>query len=452
MRAEDSLDIAIIGAGISGLGAAHALHKRHRVVVFEQDARAGGHTNTIEVPTPAGPQPIDTGWIVFNPHNYPNLTALFAELDIPVRATAMSFSVSLGDGDYEWRGSDNPLSFFAQPRNLLRPSHWRLLRDILALNARCRALLRQDDLPNGSLGDFLDAQGFGPELRSRYLLPMAGLIWSCSPAEAAEYPAADFMRFFEAHGLFTTMDQPRWSTVIGGSQVYVRRLLQRFGGELRLATPIQDIERMADGVSVHSAAGVERFDAVICAVHADQALRLIGDADDAERAVLGGIPYTRSRCVLHTDRSFLPRRRFAWASWNYRHPRDEVHREPISGSYWMNPLQSIVGNTPYIVTLNPRRPIAAGHVLYETDYEHPFYGPASVATHRGLHAIQGRGGLWWAGAWTGFGFHEDGLRSALAVVARLDPQCLPAWAVLAAPRAANGGVNAADALQPLAVP
>jgi predicted NAD/FAD-binding protein len=327
-----------------------------------------------------------------------------------------------------------------------------LLRDILALNARCRALLRQDALPQASLGEFLDAQGFGRELRSRYLLPMAGLIWSCSPAEAAEYPAADFIRFFDAHGLFTTMDQPRWSTVVGGSQVYVRRLLRQFSGELRLATPVHAIARRPDGVHLRSATGEARFDAVICAVHADQALRMIGDADADERAVLGGIPYTRSRCVLHTDRSFLPRRRFAWASWNYRHPRDEVHREPISGSYWMNRLQGIAGDTPYIVTLNPHRPIADGRVLYETEYEHPFYGPASVATHRGLPAIQGRGGLWWAGAWTGFGFHEDGLRSALNVVARLDPLCLPVWAALGTPRPADDGAAIADALQPVAVP
>ncbi|WP_084197208.1 NAD(P)/FAD-dependent oxidoreductase [Solimonas soli] len=446
------MDIAIIGAGISGLGAAHALQQRHRVVVFEQDARAGGHTNTIEVPTPAGPQPIDTGWIVFNAQNYPNLAALFAELDVPVRPTRMSFSVSLGDGAYEWRGSDNPLSFFAQPGNLLRPAHWRLLRDILALNARCRKLLREDRLPDGTLGAFLDAQGFGGELRSRYLLPMAGLIWSCSPAEAAEYPAADFMRFFEAHGLFSTMNQPCWNTVVGGSQVYVRRLLQRFAGTLRLATPVRRVERAADGVRVHSAAGVERFDAVISAVHADQALRLLGAADDTERRVLRGIPYTRSRCVLHTDRSFLPRRRFAWASWNYLHPRDEVHREPISGSYWMNQLQGIASETPYIVTLNPRRPIAAAQVLYETDYEHPFYGPASVDTHRDLSAMQGRGGLWWAGAWTGFGFHEDGLKSALAVVARLDPHCLPTWAVLGAAPSPAAAAPAAGALHAVAVP
>lgn len=424
------MKIAIIGAGISGLAAADALQKHHQVVLFEQDPRAGGHTNTIIVPTPAGPQPVDTGWIVFNAQNYPNLTALFAQLDVPVRPTAMSFAVSLGEGAYEWCGSGNPLSFFAQPSNLLRPSHWRLLRDILALNARCRARLRGGELPDGTLGEFLDAEGFSAGLGSRYLLPMAGLIWSCSPAQAAQYPAADFMRFFDAHGLFQTVRQPQWSTVVGGSQVYVERLRARFSGEVRLSAPVTAIERRAGGVHLHGHWGEERFDAAVSAVHADQALRLLAAPAADERAVLAGIPYTRSRCVLHTDRSFLPRRRAAWASWNYLHDRDEVHDAPISGSYWMNQLQGIAGETPYIVTLNPHRPIAAGRTLYQTDYEHPFYGPSSRITHRGLASIQGRGGLWWAGAWTGFGFHEDGLRSGLAAAVRIDPACRPHWAVL----------------------
>jgi uncharacterized protein len=436
------MKIAVIGTGISGLAAAYALQKHHQVVIFEKDSRAGGHTNTVLVPTPSGIQPVDTGWIVFNPLNYPNLTALFSELGVAVRPTDMSFGVSLANGDYEWRGSGNPFSFFAQPSNLFRIAHWRLLRDILRLNARCRTLLRQDTLPSGTLSDFLDQEAFGPELRSRYLLPMAGLIWSCSPADAAQYPAAALMRFFEAPGLFSTVDQPRWSTVVGGSHVYLKRLLARLSGQLRLSTPVQSLHRNGNGVCVRTDTAEERFDAVVSAVHADQALRMLPGASTAERAVLSGVPYSRARCVLHTDRSFLPRRRAAWASWNYQHPTDEIHDEPISGSYWMNQLQGIAAETTYVLTLNPRRPIAPEHVIYETTYEHPFYGLASVDTARRLAPLQGHGGLWWAGAWTGYGFHEDGLKSALSVVAMLDRRCLPSWAVLGADPSAAESIPA----------
>jgi predicted NAD/FAD-binding protein len=424
------MKIAVVGSGIAGLSAAYFLAQRHRVTLYEQDGRAGGHTNTILVPTPAGAQPVDTGWIVYNARNYPNLSALFATLDVRTRPTRMSFGVSLGDGAYEWTGSDRFWTVFAQPSNLLRAAHWRLLRDILRLNARCNALLAGGSLPAGSLGEFLDQAGFSRELASRYLLPMAGLIWSCSPRQALDYPAADFMRFFDSHALFTTTQQPLWHTVIGGSHQYLQRLLQRYDGELRLEAPVRGLRRVAGAVEVDSAAGCERFEHVVCATHSDQALRLLGADATEERAVLGGIPYTESRCVLHTDESFLPRRRAAWASWNYIHPRDEVHNQPICGSYWMNGLQGIPGPVNYIVTLNPQREVARARVLYETVYHHPYYTAGSVSTHACLPALQGRGGLWFAGAWTGYGFHEDGLRSGLQAVAGIDRGCLPAWAQL----------------------
>ena len=429
------MKIAVIGSGIAGLASAHFLQRRHDVTLFEQDARAGGHTNTFRAP---GLPPVDTGWIVYNALNYPNLSALFADLGIQTRATAMSFGVSLGDGAYEWKGSDNLLSVFAQPSNLLRPAHWRLIAGILRLNRLCTARLRENRLPAGSLGEFLDAEGFGPELRSRYLLPMAGLIWSCSPRQAAQYPAADFMRFFQAHGLFTTMDQPVWRTVIGGSQTYVGRLLERFRGRLRVNQRVRRLRREAGGVIVATAAGEERFDRVVCATHSDQALALLADADALEARVLGGIPYTESRCVLHTDESFLPKRRAAWASWNYLHARDEVHDQRICGSYWMNLLQRIPGPVNYVVTLNPTRPIAPAKVLYETTYHHPFYAAASVETHALLPQVQNRNGICWAGAWCGYGFHEDGLVSALRAVQALDAGCLPGWASLAVTPAEAG--------------
>ena len=424
------MKIAVVGSGISGLSAASFLARRHDVTLYEQDGRCGGHTNTILVPTPNGPQPVDTGWIVYNGINYPNLTALFRELEVQTRPTSMSFGVSLGDGAYEWTGSDRLWTVFAQPSNLFRWKHVRMLLDILKLNRNANALLRSGVLPQGSLGDYLRDAGYSPELGSRYLLPMAGLIWSCSPQKAMEYPAADFMRFFDSHSLFTATGQPVWHTVVGGSHQYLKKLLERFPGRLRSNAPVTRLRRTAAGVEVSTATGVEIYERVVCATHSDQALALLGDVAADEREILGGIPYNASRCVLHTDESFLPRRRAAWASWNYINDRDEVHDRPISGSYWMNLLQGIPGPVNYIVTLNPTREVPAERVLYDTLYHHPHYGAASAMTHRRLPEIQGRGGLWFAGAWTGYGFHEDGLRSGLRAVAGLDRDCLPAWASL----------------------
>lgn len=424
------MKIAVIGSGISGLSAACFLARRHEVTLYEQDGRCGGHTNTILVPTPDGEQPVDTGWIVYNGINYPNLTALFRELDVKTRATSMSFGVSLGDGAYEWTGSDRLWTVFAQPSNLFRWKHVRMLLDILRLNREANAMLRSGQLPQGSLGDWLAGAGYSAELGSRYLLPMAGLIWSCSPQKAREYPVADFMRFFDSHSLFTATGQPVWHTVIGGSHQYLKKLLAAFPGRLRQNAPVTRLRRLPGGVEVSTAAGHETYERVVCATHSDQALGLLADAAPDERAILGGIPYNESRCVLHTDESFLPRRRAAWASWNYLNDRDEVHDRPISGSYWMNLLQGIPGPVNYIVTLNPTREVPRDRVLYETTYHHPHYGADSVMTHRRLAEIQGRGGLWFAGAWTGYGFHEDGLRSGLRAVAGVDRDCLPPWASL----------------------
>ena len=428
------MKIAVVGSGISGLSAAYFLAEKHDVTLFEQDGRVGGHTNTIEVKKPDGTiQPVDTGWIVYNGINYPNLTALFKQLDVKTRPTSMSFAVSIGDGKYEWKGSDQVMTVFAQWTNLFRPSHIRMLLDILKLNKRCNALLKSGQLPKGSLGEFLDREGFSQELRRNYLLPMAGMIWSCSPMKAAEYPADDFMRFFDSHSLFTTSDQPTWHTVIGGSHVYVQKLLASFRGSLKLNTAVEAIRRDPVGGVQLRIGGVDtHYDQVICASHSDQALRLLSDASEQERSLLSGIPYNESRVVLHTDESFLPKRRAAWGSWNYTHPTEGIHDERIGGSYWMNLLQGIEGDTQYVVTLNPRRAPARDKVIFDTVYHHPHYGASSAVTHARLPEIQGKTGLWWAGAWTGYGFHEDGLKSGLRVVKGIDASCLPDWAALPA--------------------
>ena len=424
------MKIAVIGSGISGLSAAYFLSPRHEVTLFEQDGRVGGHTNTIPINLPDGkPGAVDTGWIVYNGVNYPNLTALFKQLDVATQPTSMSFAVSIGDGRYEWKGSDNIFTVFAQLSNLFKPRHIGMLLEILKLNKQCTALLRAGTLPTGSLGQFLDDKGYSQALRRDYLLPMAGMIWSCSPKAAAEYPADDFMRFFDSHSLFTATQQPTWHTVIGGSSTYVRKLLAGYRGRLAVNTPALGIRRdPAGGVQVRFVDGEQHFDHVICATHTDQALRLLGDARAEEREVLAGIPYSESRVVLHTDESFLPKRRRAWASWNYTHPVSEIHDQRISGSYWMNLLQKIPGPVNYIVTLNPQREVPRDRIIYDTVYHHPHYTASSRITHAKLPAIQGLTGLWWAGAWTAFGFHEDGLKSGLRVVKGIDAACLPAWA------------------------
>lgn len=425
------MKIAVIGSGISGLSAAYFLAQKHEVTLFEADGRVGGHTNTIAINTPTGPGAVDTGWIVYNGINYPNLTALFRELDVVTRPTSMSFAVSIGAGAYEWKGSDRILSVFAQWTNLFRPGHIRMLLDILKLNRRCNALLKSGTLPNGTLGEFLDREGYSEGLKRDYLLPMAGMIWSCSPKAAALYPADDFMRFFDSHSLFTATQQPTWHSVIGGSNVYVHKLLAKYRGSLRLNTPTLSLRRAAEGgVIVRLPGGEPRFDRVVCATHSDTALRLLEDATDAEREVLAGIPYSESRVILHTDESFLPKRKAAWASWNYTHPVSEIHDQRISGSYWMNLLQHIPGDVNYIVTLNPQRAVPREKVIYDTVYHHPLYTAASQITHAKLPSIQGAGGLWWAGAWTGYGFHEDGLKSGLRAVQGIDASCLPGWTAL----------------------
>ena len=419
------MKIAVIGSGISGLACAWLLSQKHEIVLFEREKRLGGHTNTVVVPTPHGEQAIDTGFIVYNERNYPHLTAMFRELGFATQNSDMSFGVSLNDGAYEYAG-DNLATLFLQASNLVSPRHWRMLLEILRFNSKTRALLASDALPGGSLGEFLDRHGFNRELRTRYLLPMAGAIWSCSTRQALEYPYANFARFFEAHGLLNTINRPQWKSVIGGSLRYIEKLLPRFRGELRTATSVTRVRRDEDAAWVTTHAGEERFDAVVSAAHSDQTLRLLADPDDAERIVLGAIRYDANKAYLHTDDSLLPKRLRAWSSWNYMGRTDEISDDKIPVTYWMNRLQNIPGLTNYIVSLNPARAPAPGKVLYETVYEHPMFSSAVTAAQAALPAIQGRRRTWFCGAWCGYGFHEDGLKSALSVAAAFG--CTPGWA------------------------
>ncbi len=416
------MKIAVIGAGIAGLASAHLLSRRHSVVLFEKDGSPGGQLPTFV--TQEG-QSVDTGFMAFSEKSCPNLSGLFRELDVPLQKTQLTYSVSLNNGACEWAVGGKLRAAFAQPSMLYQPAHLRMLLEIRRLNAECRRWLASGQLPGGTLQKFLDDGGHSAALRSRYLLPIAGKIWSCSPRQAAEYPAADFIRFFDAQGLFTASRQPQWSSVKNGSRTYVKKILASFKGELRLNAAVVQLRRVDGKVLVSTEKNAELFDQVVCTVHSDQALRMLVDASVQEREVLGGIPYTQTHLILHTDESFLPRRRAAWASWNYTHERDEIHDRPISGSYWMNPLQNIPGPVNYIVTLNPTREPERDKLLYETTCEQPKYTAASAEAQRRLPEIQGKNRIWWAGAWCGYGLHEDGVKSAVAVATALG--CSPAW-------------------------
>ena len=408
--------IAVIGAGVAGLGAAWALRGLHEVVLFEKDARLGGHANTVHVDHAGRETAVDTGFIVFNRLNYPNPTALFAHLGIETHRTDMSFGFSL-DGACEW--SSNGLGgLFAQPSNLLRPSFVRMLRDVLRFNARAVQDLEGGVLAGLSLGQYLDIYAFGAPFRDQYLLPMGAAIWSARESEMAAYPAEAFVRFFKNHRLVNAR-RPKWETVVGGSQTYVSALwadLKASGVQRRSgATSVTRLR--SGGVRVVDAHGyAERFDEVILACHSSEALALLSDADTDEREMLGAIPYSANTAVLHRDQSLLPRRKGARAAWCYMR---DGETGGAAVTYDMNRLQHIDPSEPLLVTLNPAREPDPSKVLGRYSYDHPQFTPAGLAAQRIFNRIQGVRHTWFAGAWLGYGFHEDGLRSGLRVALRL---------------------------------
>lgn len=413
------MKIAVIGSGVAGLGAAWALGRVHDVVIYEAAPKVGGHTNTVVVDAGAGPRAIDTGFIVHNPVNYPHLIQLFQHLGVATQPSAMSFALSALGGRVEYSGGGKLTGLFAQLSLLVSPRHWRMLIDILRFFRHTKRLLAAGALPDVTLGAFLDKHRYSDIFQRRFLCPMAGAIWSTSTREVREFPFPAFARFFESHGLLNLFRRPKWRTVTGGSQRYVDALLANFSGQVRVDAAVTAISRDADGVTVTTADGAETFDAVVCATHGDTAHQLLADADNAEADVLGRVRYATNRAVLHTDRALLPKRRATWSSWNVLRHDDALTDAPVCLSYWMNKLQTIDDATDYIVTLNPIVEPDPATVLYETTYTHPQYTPDMLAAHAGLPAIQGARGVWWCGAWTGYGFHEDGLASGLAVARAL---------------------------------
>lgn len=422
------MKIAVVGAGISGLGAAWLLSKRHEVVVFEKNAHLGGHSDTTEVLEPGGSRvPVDTGFIVYNTACYPNLVALFDHLAVPTAATDMSFAVSLNDGGYEYSG--NGLSgLFAQRRNFVKPSHWSMTRDILRFFREVSALDPRSIDPHVTIGSWFRQHGYGEAFLERHIVPMGAAIWSMPGHLMLGFPMAAFARFFDNHGLLVPdlAKRPPWRTVRGGSREYVRRVRADCTGRFALGAPAVSIKRSAAGVQVTLEDGAtEDFDQCVVATHADQALSLLSDADDIERGLLGAFGYSENEAVLHTDKRLMPRRKRAWASWNYIGPRDS---DQLSVSYWMNQLQPLETERDYFVTLNPCREIAPDTVLKVANYQHPIFDVGAMAAQRDLWALQGRRRTWFAGSYFGYGFHEDGLQAGLAVAEDLGGVKRP-WSV-----------------------
>lgn len=411
--------IAVIGGGIAGMMSLYLLQRQHQVVLFEANDYLGGHTATVDIELDGKNLAVDTGFIVFNNWTYPLFNRFLAELSVPFQPTEMSFSVKDERSGLEYNGNTFA-TLFAQKRNLFRPSFWAMLSDIVRFNKLGKRLLAEnhDDL-DLTLGDFLEKYRFGKALRDHYLLPMGAAIWSAGLSDMPSFPVRFFLRFFNNHGLLNVNDRPQWSVICGGSREYVRRLQQKVPADsIRIGQAVQRVHRFEDGVELELPDGsVERFDQVVFACHSDQALKLLGDATPAEQAVLGAIPYQMNDVVLHTDSTLLPKRKAAWASWNYH--LSAAASDKATLTYNMNILQQLESKQTLCVTLNNTAAIAPDKIVRRFQYAHPVFNPYSMAAQQRRAEINGVNRSWYCGAYWYNGFHEDGVRSAVDVAQSL---------------------------------
>ncbi len=404
--------IAVIGSGISGASAAWALNGVHDVTLFEESQRLGGHTATVDIDYDGTPISVDTGFIVYNELNYPNLTALFRHLDVRTHASEMSFALSLDGGSLEWSGQSYA-ALFAQRRNLVSPSFLWMLKEVLRFNRLCLADRAAGEMSARSIGDYLKWRGFSSRFRDDYLIPMGAAIWSTPRAKMLDFPAESFVNFFENHRLIYN-ERPVWRTVTGGSKQYLKKLMAPLSGKVKTGSAIVRVTRGDHGVEILAQGGrAEKFDCVVIATHADQALAMLADASEQERSMLSSISFRPNRVILHRDESLMPKRKKAWAAWNYLRSSRPGGEPEIAMTYWMNRLQGIDYSKPLFVTLNPDREPAAGTVFGEWTFSHPQFDAGAMQAQKRLPLIQGRNSTLFAGAWTGYGFHEDGLRSGL---------------------------------------
>ena len=403
--------IAVVGSGIAGLASAWLLSRDHEVVLFEAEQRLGGHTHTHRIELDGREYAIDSGFIVFNPAHYPLLCRLFDELGVDSQPTTMSFAVHDERSGLEYNATSLD-RLFCQRRNLLSPRFHGMVRDILRFYREAPALLEAPG-PGPTLGEYLGANGYGAAFRDQHIVPMASALWSSPAAQVLDFPAAYLVRFMANHHMLQVEDRPTWRVVRGGSRSYIDAMRSRWSVSVRTGCPVRRIGREEAGVRVEHASGTESFDQVVLACHSDQALALLGDPTPAEREILGAIGWQDNDTVLHTDASVLPRRRKAWAAWNAWLPARAG--DACTVSYCMNLLQSIDAPHTFCVSLNCSDRIDPDRVLARMRYQHPVYTHASVAAQARKHEIQGHNRTWYAGAWWGWGFHEDGMRSAVAV-------------------------------------
>jgi predicted NAD/FAD-binding protein len=431
------MKIAVIGSGISGNSAAWALSKYHSVTVYEKRDRLGGHSATVDVPNAETSIPVDTGFIVYNEQNYPLLTKLFAHLDIKTKSSDMAFSVSLDNGRLEWCGT-RLKGVFAQPKNLLSPGFLKMLRDIFRFNKRAKKDLLSGALCGLSFDDYLHKSGFSNRLKNDYLVPMTSAIWSTPSSKMLEFPAESLIRFMKNHSLIQS-DRPKWRTVEGGSREYVKILTHDTDADFKTSTAVKSVERVGNRVAVTDEHGHSQwYDHVIMATHSDQALAVLANPTSAENEILSAIEYTKNDVWLHRDPKLMPKRRNAWAAWNYLGSKNCEDQMDVSVTYWMNKLQGIREDVPLFVTLNPLNKPDEDLTINRFTYAHPLFNKAAIEAQARLSDIQGTDRIWYCGAWCGYGFHEDGLKYGLEVAKGLGVN--PPWEADAMPEQVDKSV------------